>query len=413
MPYPINMKRLLFISHRLPYPPDKGERVRAFNELKALCRDYSVVLASLAHSKRDFDAAGKLRRYCCRVMLAPAGGAMGLARGLWSLLRGRSVTEGYFWSARLARQMASLTAEEPFDLVVVYCSGMVPLAAAARGGARIMDLVDVDSEKWRAYAARSRWPMRWLYSREAAAVGRLEQRALRESDAVTLVSEAEARMIGDAEARVRVVGNGVDFEYFDPRLVAINSGAVGPSIVFTGSMDYRPNSDGVCWFAQRVWPDILKAQPDLRLVIVGRNPTAAVRRLADRPAITVTGAVEDVRPYLAAATAAIAPLLVARGVQNKVLEAMSMGKAVVGSLAAMEGLQLELGRDALVADAPSQWVETILRLIGDHQFREQIQQAARLCVERTYSWESQMMPLVSLCHTLTGSAQSVSRASAA
>jgi sugar transferase (PEP-CTERM/EpsH1 system associated) len=404
------MKRLLFISHRLPYPPDKGERVRAFNELKALSGDYSIVLASLTHSKSDFETAAKLRRYCCRVMLAPAGGAAGMARGLWSLLRGKSITEGYFWSAALARQIASLTEEEPFDLVVAYCSGMLPLAMAARCKTRIVDLVDVDSAKWSAYAARSRWPARWLYSREAATVARLERQAIQTSDAVTLVSEAEATMVDGAGPKVYVVGNGVDFEYFDPQVVQV---AAGPSIVFTGSMDYRPNSEGVCWFAQQVWPALFKAQPHFHLVIVGRNPTPAVRRLANRPGIIVTGAVDDVRPFLAAATVAIAPLLVARGVQNKVLEAMSMGKAVVGSTAAMEGLQLELGRDALAAGTPGEWVQTILRLIRDDQFRAQIQRSARMCVEQNYSWQAQMEPLLSLCQRLAGMVPSAGQAKVA
>lgn len=383
--------------------------MRAFNELKILSREYSVTLASVVHSKSDFEAAAKLRQYCSDVMLAPAGGAVGMVRGLWSLMLGKSITEGYFWSSKLARQIASLAGDGPFDLVVAYCSGMVPLAMAADSRARIVDMVDVDSVKWSAYAAGSRWPMRWLYSREAQAVARLERQAIKIADAVTLVSDAEARLIGGESTKVHVVGNGVDFEYFDQQRLKVSSSPVEQSIVFTGSMDYRPNSEGVCWFAQHVWPSLCEAQPDLRLVVVGRNPTVAVRRLADRPGITVTGSVPDVRPYLAAATVAIAPLLVARGVQNKVLEAMSMGKAVVGSSAAMEGLQLTLGRDALVANTPQEWRKTILRLIHDHQYRAQIQRAARLCVEQTYSWQAQMQPLVSLCQKFTGKAQPFSQ----
>jgi glycosyltransferase involved in cell wall biosynthesis len=176
--------------------------------------------------------------------------------------------------------------------------------------------------------------------------------------------------------------------------------------VFTGTMDYRPNIDGVCWFVREVWPALRQGMPDLTFTIVGRDPARAVRELAQVPGVKVTGSVPDVRPYLAAATLAVVPLRIARGIQNKILEAMSMGKAVVASPAALEGLEVEVGREALQADTPQEWRQRILEMLRDEARRRAIEQAARGRVLAAYDWSARMAPLVRLCEELaqTGSA---------
>jgi len=393
------MQRLLFIAHRVPYPPDKGERVRALHEIQALAEQFRVTVAALAHSPEDRAAARELEPWSERVVTASAGGAVGLVRGAAGLLRGASVTEGYFRSRRLGRLLKHEAARRPFDVVLAYSSSSLPYALTVPAGARVADLVDADSAKWAAYAEASRWPRSWFYRREARGVRRLEQQALRHCDAVVLVSRAEADALGAGSDRVLPVGNGVDTETFRPQARPADA---PPTLVFTGTMDYRPNVEGVRWFAEAIWPALRRERPDLRFVIVGRDPAPAVRRLAERPGIDVTGAVPDVRPYLAGSTLAVAPLLTARGIQNKVLEAMAMGRAVVASPAALEGLDVEPAVEVIEAQPPEAWQRQILDLLQNDARRQDVERAARRRVERDYTWSARLKPLVDLCTDLAG-----------
>jgi len=350
------MGRLLYIAHRVPYPPDKGERVRAFHQIKALSEHFPVTLATLAHEPGDEDKLQGLRPFCEKTLIAPAGGLNGVIRGGLRLLAGGSVTEGYFHSGQLQRMIAAEAKAEPFDLAFGYSSGILPLAMTAPARARIMDLVDVDSAKWQAYTQAAAWPKSWLYRREARGVRALERRAVEHFDAVILVSQAEVAALGIASPKVHAIGNGVDIDYFQPRPRPADA---PPNLVFTGSMDYRPNVEGVCWFAKEVWPELKRQVHDLTFTVVGRDPAPAVKALAAQPGIVVTGTVPDVRPYLVAASAVVVPLRIARGIQNKILEAMAMGRPVVASPQALEGLDIAVGTHALQADPPAQWLELL------------------------------------------------------
>jgi len=396
------MKRLLFIAHRLPYPPDKGERVRAFHEILALSRHFRITLAALAHSDPDASAAPELQECCEKVITGRAGGNLGLLRGAISLCAGNSVTEGYFRDRGLLRTLLEEARQEPFDIVFAYSSCTLPYALAVPARARVMDIVDVDSAKWAGYAQAARWPKSVLYRMEARGVGALERQAVETCDAVLLVSEAESRALGVRSDKVFAVENGVDTEYFKPTQAAA---AGPPSLVFTGTMDYRPNVDGVCWFVREVWPGLKREVPDLVFTIVGRDPSRTVRKLAEVPGVRVTGAVRDVRPHLTAATAAVVPLRIARGIQNKILEAMAMGRAVVASPQAIEGLDVNVGEEVLRAESPDEWIAAVRGLLSDGGRRERLGQAARKRVVSDYSWASRMMPLVLLCTALAGASE--------
>lgn len=401
------MERLLYISHRVPYPPDKGERVRAFHEIKALSKHFRITLAFLSHDAADPQAAEPLKQWCEQILTAPAGGASGMIRGGLSLLRGRSATEGYFRSSRLTALLRNAAASEPFDVALGYSSSTLPYLLAVPARRRIMDLIDVDSLKWASYADSSVGPKRWLYLAESHAVAQLEAQAVRQCDAVVLVSEAEVEALhGQLLARspqgstytrsqnVLAVGNGVDTEYFHPPDRPYEG---PPTLVFTGQMDYRPNVEGVCWFVKEVWPLLRQDFPDLRFNIVGRNPTPAVRRLADIPGITVTGTVPDIRPHLWNATAAVCPLMIARGIQNKVLEAMASGLPVVGSPEAIKGLDIEMGKDAFAADTPLTWHRAIRQILSNVESRRKAMNAALSRVTEEYVWDSQMAGLIWQC----------------
>ena len=227
------MKRLLFIAHKVPYPPDKGERLRAFHQIEALSPHFRITLAALAHSRADREAAGAMKSFCEGVIVADAGGRLGLARAVASLLAGRSATEGFFRSRRLRKLLAAEAAREPFDLVMACCSSMLPYAAGVPAPARVMDLVDVDSAKWFSYAEAARGPKRWLYRTEARRVARLERRAVGLCDAVLLVSADETRALAaDSEALIPLP-NGVDMDYFTP---ADRPPDAPPGLVFTGTI---------------------------------------------------------------------------------------------------------------------------------------------------------------------------------
>lgn len=392
------MKRLLFICHRVPYPPDKGERVRAYNQLKLLSNEYGITLAALAHGPVDFAAARHLEPLCRKIIVAPAVGRLGLLRGVFSILAGCSATEAFFRSPALHRDIDAQTRSEPFDLAIGYSSSTLPFLLTVPDCPKIMDLADVDSAKWSDYADASPPPMRWLYRRESRAVRKLENLCLQNCDAVLLVSQAEIQAMDQSSDKLLAVQNGVDSEYFTPRTPSDDA---APRLVFTGTMDYRPNVEGICWFVSNVWPNLKRDVPDICLDIVGRNPAGPVRRLAKISGVNVTGSVDDVRPYLSAAAVAIVPLLIARGIQNKILEAMAAARAVVASSPALEGLDLAVGKELLRADSPSQWHQAVLDLLADTDRRKTMQQAARDRVVADYTWPARLSPLISLCQRLT------------
>ena len=252
----------------------------------------------------------------------------------------------------------------------------------------IMDFVDVDSEKFSAYAAGAPIPLRWLYAREARLLGDFEQRVARRAAASLFVSEPEAalfRSLGGPVDTVMAIGNGIDLDYFQPQSCPHDG-----LIVFTGQMDYLPNIDAVTSFVRDVLPGIRERRPDVRFAIVGRNPAPAIKRLAGLPGVTITGEVPDVRPWLAAADVVVAPLAIARGVQNKVLEAMAMGRPVVATSAAAEGLE---AKGALVIAEIGAMADAVLSLLADPLRADALGEAARVRVEARYRWDEQLAPL--------------------
>lgn len=413
------MARLLMLTHRLPYPPDKGERVRAYQMLRALSPHFQIVLAGLAETGRNHAAATKaLAEYCRGIIIAPSSRTASFLRGGCRLLTGGCATETWFANRRLEKLVMDEARREPFDIVLAYSSGMLPLALKVSAARRVADLVDVDSAKWRSYAADCGPLAALIYRREAAGVARLEARAVKCCDATVLVSQAEADALAaslhtDDQSdfrRLYAVSNGVDVEYFrrDAPLQSWASAHIRPaaddagSIVFTGTMNYRPNVDGMIWFVRYVWPALRRLRPSCRLTIVGRDPSATVRRLAETGGVRVTGGVPDVRPYLAEAQLAIAPLRIARGVQNKVLEAMAMGCPVVATPAALEGLDVEPDRHVIqaAAESPGQWVRSIDALLSDGRRLAEIGRNARRRICHRYLWPDRMAPLVELCREL-------------
>lgn len=389
------MEDLLFLAHRVPYPPNKGDKIRSFHLLQFLAERYRVHLGCFVDAPEDFEAAEALYEWVAdlhRVRIDPRRRRVsGLAR---SLLGGGSISRHYYADRRMQRFVDRKRAEGA-RLAVAFSSPMCQFLEPCHGAfaRRIADFVDVDSLKWAQYADSKPWPVAPIYRLEHRRLAADEARWSDESNATLFVSEEEAELFRgrhpNARAPVHAVGNGVDLEFFDPGLeFGSPYGQEGPNVVFVGAMDYWANVDAVVWFAEAVWPRLRAQVTGTRFFIVGMRPAAEVRRLGEVEGIHVTGAVDDVRPYVAHADCVVAPLRIARGVQNKVLEALAMARPVCASRFALEGLALPaaLHREICATEA-----EETVHAVAEHLARPQGERPHfRRFVKERYSWAAQL-----------------------
>lgn len=388
------MANILYLVHRLPYPPNKGDKVRSYHLLKHLAARHRVFLGTFIDDPEDEPYLDTVKALCadaCIVRLHPLRARLA---SLGALLTGEALTLRFYRDAALQAWVDRTMRTSAIDAAVVFSSAMSPYAEAYPDLPTLLDLVDVDSAKWTAYAEARRWPMSWLYRREGDRLLAHERKAVAHASTGFLVTQKElelfARLAPDVAGRVEVSGNGVDADYFRPdraRPSPFPSGET--SLVFTGAMDYWPNVDAMCWFVAAVLPQLLADRPGLRLHIVGRNPTAAVRALQSQ-FVTVTGTVPDVRPYLQHAAVVVAPLRLARGVQNKVLEAMAMARPVVAAATCTEALVARAGVDLLAADDAASYALAIGQLLDDQGLAHRVGTAARQCVVDHYSWPARL-----------------------
>lgn len=381
------MSDILFLAHRVPYPPDRGDKVRSHHVMRHLSGLGRVHLATFADDPRDMGHEDALRRWCASVAVLrrTKGNARAAAEALAS---GRTVSEAAFDDATMRAKVAELLAVRRYDAVYVYSGQMAQYLPADLPF--VMDFVDMDSAKFAAYADDARGPMRWMMRREARKLAAFEATVAGRARASLLVSEAEAALFRRTCGADRVVAieNGIDTGFFDPEQV-VPVEADGPLVVFTGQMDYRPNVEAVRWFASEVLPQV----PGARFAIVGRSPTAAVRALASERVI-VTGEVADVRGWIAAASVVVAPLLLARGIQNKVLEAMAMARPVVASIAAAEGIDHQ-GTIRVAGDGAG-FAAEIGAVLADPAAAVALGQAARARTLARYGWDARLAPLADL-----------------
>ena len=377
------MPDILFLSHRVPYPPDKGEKIRAWHVLAHLAQRYRIHLGCLVDDVRDRPHLAHLSGMCASVGGFEVNPTGQLLRALAHLRPGEPLTTGAFFHAGLRRWVCDSQAATRLDAVFVYSSAMAPYAAGVRAPVRILDMVDVDSEKWRSYADRRGWPLRAIWRREAGALLGMERRLARQFDATLFVSEAEARRFAalapESRDKIGWLENGVDADWFSPDLGFQSPFAPDTiNLVFTGTMSYWPNGDAVTWFAREVMPLLTGSGRPMHFHIVGAKPSRGVQQLARMPQVHVTGRVADVRPYLAHADAVVAPLRVARGIQNKVLEAMAMARPVVATPEAFEGLRVVPERDLLVR-ASGEDIADALRDIIDGRWPGSAPRRGRRC----------------------------------
>jgi sugar transferase (PEP-CTERM/EpsH1 system associated) len=390
------MQDLLFLAHRIPYPPNKGDKIRSYHLLKYLSLNYKVHLATFIDDPNDWQYTDKLDALCastCYIELKPL---LAKIKSVQGLLTGDPLSLPYYKNKRMQAWVNQTLSSHSRTQVLIFSSVMAQYINQVHDVEMVVDFVDVDSDKWRQYAQRCKGLMHWIYQREAQYLLGYEKIIAQQARASIFVSEQEAELFKtlapEVNHKVTHINNGVDTEYFSPEL-SFNSpyADYDQVIVFTGAMDYWANVDAVVWFANAIFPLIVKRQPYVKFYIVGSKPTKEVLALATN-AIIVTGGVDDIRPYLAHAHLVVAPLRIARGIQNKVLEAMAMEKYVVATTAAMEGIALKQELAVSVADS----IENIA-----HEISEQLQKNLpahqnRDFVLAQFSWEHNAKQLLSL-----------------
>ena len=393
------MPEILFLVHRAPWPPDRGDRIRSWHMFDALAKLAPVHVVAFADNEADAAAArAKMAPLCKSLMIEVRHASRPLALAQ-AVLHGEPVSNRMFRSTALARHVDALIGQGDVTHIVAFSGQMAQYIPTGFDGPVLMDFVDVDSAKFATYAEQDKCqPLNWVHKREARVLGAYEAGVARRVDTSLFVSEAEAALFRKQSElgtdKVRAVENGIDTDRFDPAIPLDTVGAgEGPLAVFTGQMDYRPNIDAVRWFAADILPLIRQRHSQARFAIVGRAPTDEVRVLTKLPGVTVTGEVPDVRPWLAAADAVVAPLLLARGVQNKLLEAMAMARPVVASAAAATGIDAIPGEDLLVADDATGIAEAVCALFDDRAGAVNMGQAARARMIARYGWEARLEPL--------------------
>ncbi len=384
------MQELLFLCHRLPYPPNKGDKIRSYHLLRHFAEKYRLHLGTFVDDPADWRYVETVKTLCAETCIRPLNPLWARLKVLTALGRAEPLTVAYYRDRVMQRWVDRILARATVKAVVAFSSGMAPFMLRAGRVRRIMDFVDVDSDKWRQYTETHTGIASMIYRREAKCLADFELRVAAESDACTFVSGAEAEFfrkhVPGLASKIHGIPNGVDTDYWDPMRDYPNPYAQGQrTLVFVGAMDYWANAQGAQWFASAVWPQIHKRFPVARFYIVGSNPSRAVSALARIEGVVITGRVEDVRPYISHAHAVVAPLRIARGIQNKVLEALAMGKVLLATPQAYEGIEDYKERQGCVSDSVDILVREAVRWLAEPTPAEV--PAVRQRLLSSYSWQ--------------------------
>lgn len=383
--------KILYVSHRFPFPPKRGGKIRPFNMIRHLSRSHEVVVASIARSEQEAKDGEGLASFCRRYEMARVHDSVQVLRMLVRLPTATPSSMGYFYSPGTMRAVRQAIDRERFDLIFVHCSSVAQYVEDVRGVPKILDFGDMDSQKWLEYSNHKPFPLSLGYRLESWKLERAERSLARKFDMCTATTRAEWETLESYRTGVATdwFPNGVDSEYFAPG----DDPYEPDTIAFVGRMDYYPNQQCMFEFCERTLPALRARRPALRLLIVGADPSPAVSKLGRLPGVTVTGSVPDVRPYLRRSALMVAPLSIARGTQNKILEAMAMGVPVVTSRTAAGGVDADDDEHFLVADAPDGYVAAILRVLENRDERRRLSLAGRARMLSHHAWDKSMLRL--------------------
>lgn len=392
---------LLYLCHRIPYPPNKGDKIRSYHQIRGLSERHAVHLATFVDTREDLQYIDAVRKYCRSVEIVFRHPRRALAGAGLALLSGEAISVAMFRSTELRRRVRATLERERIDAAIVFSSAMAQYLSLPAPFPVVLDFVDVDSEKWRTYGESLGAPRSWIYRLEGRRLAQFEDASGNASDHCVVISRAEAALLeGRIRKPVSVITNGVDHEYFRP-VEGTAPPHSPPNLVFVGAMDYVPNEDAVVFFSREILPRVRSSVPDTTFTIVGRNPTSRVRDLGGISGVRVTGPVPDVRPYVADSLLAVAPFRIARGIQNKVLEAMAMGRPVVGTALAFQGLSASGSDGVRITDRPEDLAAEIVQLLRDPDRARQCGERARAYVERAHRWETHVGALETILSGLT------------
>ncbi|MBI5256411.1 MAG: TIGR03087 family PEP-CTERM/XrtA system glycosyltransferase [Burkholderiales bacterium] len=384
--------KILYLCHRFPYPPKRGGKIRPFNMIRHLTASgHEVTVCSLARSAAEAEEGRGIAPHCAAFHMGHVKEPVQFARMILRLPLVTPSSMGYFYSAELAATVRGLLATQKFDLIFVHCSSVAQYVAQVQGIPKILDFGDMDSQKWLEYANYKPWPLSWGYTLEGTKMLWAEKRLARQFDLCTATTRAEWETLNDygTGAVTDWFPNGVDAGFFKPTDGQYDA----DTISFIGRMDYYPNQECMARFCQQTWPLLKRQRPGMKLLIVGADPSPEMRALGDLPGVTVTGSVPDVRPFILGSALMVAPLAIARGTQNKILEAMAMGVPVVTSRIAAGGVDALPEEHLLVADTPEETAAAILRITGNPAERQRLAEAGRARMLSHHAWDKSMQRL--------------------
>jgi sugar transferase (PEP-CTERM/EpsH1 system associated) len=383
--------KVLFVCHRFPFPPQRGGKIRPFNVIRHLSKHYEVTVASPVRTTEELEAGAGLTNYCARVITAKISAPAALTRMVARLPTTVPSSMGYFYSPALAKRITAELARTSFDLIFVHCAFVATYVSHVTSAKKLLDFGDMDSQKWSTYARARAFPLSLGYYLDGAKLRRAEARLAPKFDLCTCTTVPELDVLKGYNTGVTAdwFPNGVDTEYFSPGEIAYRP----DTVCFVGRMDYYPNQEAVIAFCRDVLPLIRARRPNVTFAIVGAAPPRKIRELDRLPGVTVTGSVPDVRPYVRSSAVSVAPLVIARGTQNKILEAMAMGVPTVASVAAARGVDAEPGRHLLTATTTREFSDAILRLLENPIERKGVAEAARARVLSHHSWDRSMTKL--------------------
>ncbi len=385
------MKNLLFLVHRIPYPPNKGDKIRAFHFLKALSFKYNVYLGAFVDDSNDWQYVEDLELYCEETCLLGLDPSAGKIKSLLGFLTNKALSLPYYKQNKFQQWVNKTIQKQNINKVLIFSSVMAQYVSRGHNVELIADFVDVDSNKWLQYSMKRKWPLSWVYKREAEKLFQFERTIASKAKATIFVSEKEAdffkSLVPETTSNICYVNNGVDTDFFSPEHEGKSPYITEDDvIVFTGAMDYWANIDAVKWFAEQVFPKILLQHKNSKFYIVGSNPDKEVLSLAAKEGVFTTGRVDDIRPYIAHAKLVVAPVRIARGIQNKVLEAMAMEKQVFCTSAAIEGISVSVEQNVSISDTADEFAENICNYL-DRKPNTQRSINNRRFVKEKFSWE--------------------------
>ena len=383
---------ILYLCHRFPFPPKRGGKIRPFNMIRHLtAAGHRVTVCSLTRSQAEADEGRGIAPHCAEQVMGRVREPLQFARMVARLPLATPSSMGYFYSGELASEVRRLLTGQQWDLIFVHCSSVAPYVEHVTDVPKILDFGDMDSQKWLEYAHYKSFPLSFGYWLEGQKMLAAEKRLARRFDLCTATTRAEWQTL-DGYGTGAVSDwfpNGVDAEFFSPAREPFDA----DTISFIGRMDYYPNQECMSRFCKQTWPLLKAKRPAMKLLIVGADPTPEMRALGDLPGITITGSVPDVRPFIRGAALMVAPLAIARGTQNKILEAMAMGVPVVTSSVAAGGVDAVAGEHLLVADTPDGIAAAILRIIENPAERARLAEGGRARMLTNHGWAGSMKRL--------------------